>query len=126
MTCCTNSTGSKSRYYFNGIVYQGLTEQDTVASSLMAIVKKILNGHSFKRQSETVIPTSRVALSKSIHISTTNSVNIAEVQTPVMSNSIAILTYHLAFYVAFKLQALLLLGSMRLDSAHSVVTMAAH
>jgi len=51
MTRCTNSTGSESRYYFKGIVYQGSTEQDTVASSLMAIVKKILNGPSFKHQS---------------------------------------------------------------------------
>ena len=34
MTCCTNSTRSESRYYFKGIVYQGSTEQDTVASSL--------------------------------------------------------------------------------------------
>ena len=74
MTRCTNSTGSESRYYFKGIVYQGSTEQDTVASSLMAVVKKILNGHSFKHQSETVMPTSRAALSKSIHISTTNGV----------------------------------------------------
>ena len=52
------------------------------------------------------------------------------VQTPVMSNSIAgaILRYHLAFYVAFKLHVAtkLLLDSKLLDSAHSVVTMAAH
>ena len=74
MTCCTNGMGSERRYYFKGIVYQGTTEQDTVASSLIAVVKMNLNGHSFKRQSETVMPTSRVALSKSIHSSTTNSV----------------------------------------------------
>jgi len=38
------------------------------------------------------------------------------------------LRYHLAFYVAFKLQVAtkLLLDSMLLDSAHSVVAMAAH
>ena len=69
-----NSTGFESRYYFKGIVYQGSTEQDAVASSLMAAVKKIFNGPSFKHQSETVMPTSRVAVSISIHISTTNSV----------------------------------------------------
>ena len=41
-----------------------------------------------------------------------------------MSNSIATLRYHLAFYVVFKLQVAtkLLLDSMLLDSAHSVVT----
>jgi len=33
--------GFESRYYFKGIVYQGSTEQDAVASSLMAAVKKI-------------------------------------------------------------------------------------
>ena len=44
------------------IVYQCLTEQDVVVSSLMAAVKKILNGSSFKHQSETVMLTSRVAL----------------------------------------------------------------
>ena len=45
-----------------------------------------------------------------------------------MSNSITILRYNLAFYVVFKLQVAtkLLLDSMLLDSAHSVVTMAAH
>ena len=81
MTQCTwymmhkiNSTGFESRYYFKGIVYQGSTEQDAVASSQMAAVKKIFNGPSFKYQSETVMPTSRVAVSMSIHISTTNSV----------------------------------------------------
>ena len=63
MTCCTNSTGSESRYYFKEIVYQGSTKQDAVASSLMAAVKKIFNGPSFKHQSETVMPTSRVAVS---------------------------------------------------------------
>ena len=31
--------GFESRYYFKGIVYQGLTKQDAVASSLMAVVK---------------------------------------------------------------------------------------
>jgi len=72
--CCTNSTRFESRYYCKGIVYQGSTEQDAVASSLMAVVKKILNGPSFKYQSETVMSTSRVALSISIHISSANSV----------------------------------------------------
>jgi len=57
MTCCTNSMGSESRYYFKEIVYQGSTEQDTVASSLTTVVKKILNGPSFKHQSETVMST---------------------------------------------------------------------
>ena len=56
------STGFESKYYFKGIVYQGPTKLDAVASSLMAVVKKILNGLSFKRQSKTVMPTSRVAL----------------------------------------------------------------
>ena len=50
---------------FKGEVYQGSNEQDTVASTLMAIVKKIFDGHSFKHQSETVMPTTRAALSKS-------------------------------------------------------------
>jgi len=40
----------------------------------MAVVKKIFNGPNLKRQSETVMPTLTVALSKSIHIATTNSV----------------------------------------------------
>ena len=48
---------------------------------------------------------------------------MAEVQTPVMRNSIVTLKYHLAFYVAFKLQVA---TKLLLDSAHSVVTMAAH
>ena len=69
-----HSIGFENRYYFKRIVYQGSTEQDAVVSSLMAIIKKILNGSSFKHLYETVVPTSRVALSKSIHILTTNSV----------------------------------------------------
>ena len=61
----------------------------------MAInIVKTLNGPSFKRQSETVMPLSRASLSISIHISTTNSVIIAEVQTPVMGNVIVILRLH--------------------------------
>ena len=45
-----------------------------------------------------------------------------------MSSSIVILGHYLALYVAFKLHVAtkLLLDSMVLDSAHSVVTMAAH
>ena len=62
------------KIYFKDIVYQGSTEQDAIASSLITTVKKIINGLSFKHQFETVMPTSRVAVSISIHISTTNSV----------------------------------------------------
>ena len=49
-------------------------------------------------------------------------------QTPVMSNSTVILGHHLALYIVFKLHVAtkLLLDSMLLDSAHSVVTMATH
>jgi len=75
MLCCTNSMGSESRYYFKEIVYQGSTEQDTVASALMAIVKRFSMAIALNiSMTETVMSTSRVALSKSIHISTANSV----------------------------------------------------
>ena len=35
------------KIYFKEIVYQGSTEQDAIASSLIATVKKIINGLSF-------------------------------------------------------------------------------
>jgi len=63
----------------------------------MAIVKKILNGHSFKHQSETVMPTSRVALSKSIHISTINSVKYSRGADSSYEQFTVILRYHLNF-----------------------------
>ena len=109
--CCTNNTGFESRYYFKGIVYQGSTDQDTVVSSLLANVKKILNDSSFKCQSESHF---KVALSKSIHISTTNHVKysglLAEVQTPVMSNPIVILGHHLALICIWHSSSTLLLN----------------
>ena len=51
--------------------------------------------------------------------------NIAEVQIPVVS---VVLGHHLTLYETVKLHVAtkLLLDSMLLDSAHSVVTMAAH
>jgi len=56
--CYTNSTGFERDSLSNS------TEQDAVTSSLMAIDKKVLNGPSCKCQSETVMSTSRVALSQ--------------------------------------------------------------
>jgi len=98
-----------------------------VASSLMATVKKIFNGPSLKHQSETVMSTSRVAVSISIYYIPTVW-NIVKVQIPVMSNSIVVLGHQLTLYVIFKLHiaAKLFMDSMLLGSAHSVVTMAAH
>ena len=46
-----------------GLSIKGSTEQDALSFSLMTVVKKTLDGHSFKPQSEIVAP-----LSYSIYI----------------------------------------------------------
>ena len=77
---------------------------------------------------ETVMSTSRVALSKSIHISTANSVKYSRGAYFSYEQFYCDLEIPLSFYVAFKLHIAtkLLLDSMLLDSAHLVVTMTAH
>ena len=49
-----------------GLSIKGSTEQDALSFSLMTVVEKTLDGRSFKRQSETVMPLSKAALSTSI------------------------------------------------------------
>ena len=49
-----------------GLSIKGSTEQDALSFSLMTVVKKTLDGRSFKCQSETVVPLSKAALSTSI------------------------------------------------------------
>jgi len=50
------------KYSFNGS-FKNLTEQDAVPTSLMALVRMVLDGPSIKNQSELVTSTSRAALS---------------------------------------------------------------
>ena len=52
----------EKKYSFDGS-FENSTEQDAVAPSLMALVRMILDGPSIKHQSETVMSTSRAALS---------------------------------------------------------------
>jgi len=50
------------KYSFNGF-FKNSTEQDSVPTSLMALVRMILDGASIKNQSELITSTSRAALS---------------------------------------------------------------
>jgi len=94
-TCCTNSAQQnvEMKYSFNGS-FKNSTEQDAVPTSLMALVRMILDGPNIKNQSELVTSTSRAALSISPLLMFNSAKSIGEVQILVMNDIIGVVKHH--------------------------------